>query len=154
MQRLVFLYALISFPLLAMEPHCDLIAKNIGTIKKTEMDTCWKSCQSNDSCDGAVFISGWNRCFLKNEIKRKSSIKFFSEIKGKEASYDRDFTGKDLKKHVVDDVSKCRLKCDDEARCTGFTYIEGYRDCWIKHTAGRLIPKIFSCRVKEKKRKG
>ena len=136
----------------SFSPNCDLIGSNLKSQKGTTQQSCWGACESEEKCRGVVFVSGWKRCFLKSSVKRKASLKFFSEIRSGESGYNLDFTGKDLVRHVTSTKEECRDKCLNEKKCTGFTYLEGYRDCWIKHTKGRLFEKIFYC--KEKKEKG
>ena len=140
----------VSTAAFSFSPQCDLIGENLKSLKGTTQQLCWGACEADKKCRGAVFVSGWKRCFLKSNVKRKASLKFFSEIKSGNSGYDLDFTGKDLIRHVTSNKEECRLKCRDEQKCTGFTYLEGYRDCWLKHTKGRLFNKIFYCQIKEK----
>ena len=134
--------------LLAMDAQCDLIGPNLNSVKKTTKARCWQNCEDLQECQGAVFISSWNRCFLKSTVKRKASVKMFSAIKGGEGSYDRDYSAKDMKRLVFAKVDQCREACAKEETCSGFTYIDGYRDCWLKRGKGKVFEKVFFCKVK------
>ncbi|SMF56470.1 PAN domain-containing protein [Pseudobacteriovorax antillogorgiicola] len=132
--------------------HCDLIGENLKNIKQSSKETCFKFCNDEEACLGAVFISGWNRCFLKKIVKRQARLRLYSWMRDGEGAYDKDFSGKDLKRFVVADKGLCQEKCESMSQCTGFTYLEGYRDCWVKHTSGKLFEKIFYCSVKDNKK--
>ena len=148
MKQLI-LASLTLAPLLsAMDKHCDLIGDNKRGFKTDSGEICWGACSEDRGCLGAVFISSWNKCFLKSKIKRKASLRLFSEKKGDVGNYDQDFSAKDMKRLVVANVKNCRDACLQNQMCSGFTYLEGYRDCWLKKGSGRLFPKVFFCKEK------
>jgi hypothetical protein len=61
---------------------------------------------------------------------------------------DYDHSGKDIKRLVLDEAKACAKACREEKACAAFTFIDGYRVCWLKKTGGRLRPKVFHCGVK------
>lgn len=142
----IFIFLFLNPILLeAMDRGCDLVGKNIGSSKAKSQLECEKQCVSNHGCQGAVFITGWERCFLKAEVKRKVFITLKSAIKGEDIQKNHDFSGKDFKQTDESSAIDCQEKCSKTANCTGFTYIDGYRTCWIKQTKGKLFEKVFYC---------
>ena len=132
----------------AMEKNCDLLGSHVFKKTVDSPKRCKKMCVDRGDCKGSVFISGWNKCFLKGDIKRKTKVTMISGIKGQPTMRDMDFTGKDDKQISVKKVKKCKESCLSRPQCTGFTFIDGYQTCWLKKTPGKLISKIFFCWVK------
>lgn len=128
--------------------HCDLIGKELRSLSRTQKDTCKDQCLKDPACQGAVFISAWNKCFLKSEVKREHKVIMSSGLKNGTLKKAHDFSGKDYKKLDLGDSDKCQKACQQEGQCIGFTYIGGYRTCWLKRTTGRIFPKTFYCFAK------
>ncbi len=128
-----------------MEENCDLLGKNMQSLKSTTMESCQATCIANSNCLGAVFISGWNQCFLKSKVKRKVTLVLKSALREGVIQIDYDFSGKDLRQLDKANAALCQLACQQTKECKGFTYLEGYRSCWIKSTHGKLFKKIFYC---------
>ena len=132
-----------------IKKNCDLIGAKTVNFKSSSERECLKKCQSEASCQGMVFISGWKRCFLLDKIKREASLRMFSGEKGGKGKYNHDYSGKDLKRLAFSKKSKCQQACKEDKDCIGYTYLEGYRDCWIKNTRGKLFEKTFYCWQKQ-----
>lgn len=133
------------------EKYCDIPGNNISSLSKTTKEICKKNCDSDSQCKGFTYISGWRKCFLKKKVSKSFRIRFYSGEKDKSgkivnAKYDHDNSGKDIKRLAnIDEKSKCLKACEDSGSCGAFTYIEGYRDCWLKKGGGRNYEKIFYC---------
>ncbi|MFK7874006.1 MAG: PAN domain-containing protein [Oligoflexales bacterium] len=152
MKTVVFIVVFLSQEVfsknLNVDVGCDLIGDHLKTLKKDlSKETCQQLCASHRLCDGFVFVSGWNRCFLKKNIQRQVRVRMISGRKNQKGRENFDFSGKDIKQLSASTVKKCRNMCRHEVLCHGFTYIEGYSTCWIKRE-GDLRQKVFYCGVK------
>lgn len=150
MLKILLLIAFFISNTAAFSSGCDLVGKTYDSISKTNLEHCFQSCKSNKICKGAVFISNWNKCFLKSEIRRKVKINMYSKVMATEgvAQKDRDSTGKDLKNLLVKSSEECEKACKQEPACSSFTYIDAYSSCWLKKNKAKLIEKKFSCFIK------
>lgn len=137
-------------PLVFAEADCDLpLAKNLKSLSLQTHEACRKHCQdSGSSCAAWVFVSGWNRCFLKAEpTKRKVKLIFEAGFREDATiSLRSDSSGKDLRRvSGVKDAKQCQKHCKAESQCGSFTYMNGYGDCWLKYPGGNLYGKQFHC---------
>jgi len=155
------LIALTTTPLAAstieITENCDIPGGNIKNLKSASPSTCRDECNKLESCKGFTFISGWNRCFLKRKISRKVSLKIHSgEVINQKNGRTMDLTGpnidipgKDLRKVPNTKTPEiCSDLCLKEPKCVAFSYLDGYRDCWLKDRSGRRQTKTFSCGIK------
>jgi hypothetical protein len=145
-----------STPQATLQAHCDISGS--GTAQAApDAATCRERCLSHAPCAAFVFVSGWNRCFLKEKAARIAALlRFYAgriAVDGQtrrvaDAGYDRDDSGKDMRKlpHTAS-AAACAAACLGEAGCLAFAYLEGYGDCYLKATHGIVRDKIFSCGV-------
>ncbi len=133
-------------------PHCDLPqAKNVADALKAEsVDACEVHCAGVDKCRAYVFISGWNRCFLKGEPGKQAKLRFYAgEVRNGavlESAFDRDYSGKDLRRVThVKSGELCGKECLGEPKCKAFAHLGGYDDCWLKSSVGTAREKVFTC---------
>lgn len=140
-----------------LSKNCDLPAASLASLKKSTVDECQKTCEDHKNCAAFVFVSGWQRCFLKESAARQARIQLLSGELSSEANrafdkkdikVDFDHTGKDLERIVLDKVEDCAKACLARSDCYAFTYIDGYRVCWLKAGGGKFQEKIFQCGVK------
>ena len=69
-----------------------------------------------------------------------------SGLKGKnEILKDKDSSGKDIKNLTLSTAGDCKKACDLNDACLSFTYIDGYRSCWLKKGEAKLHSKVFHC---------
>ena len=142
-------------PLLAAQPlevrdHCDLpLATTIRSVKTKDVLTCQIQCQEDLACKLFVFVSGWQRCFLKMGKDKQFSVKFFTGVKlrGKidRIDEDTDISSGDILRVDDTNLAQCKEKCRTTSACKAFTWIAGYRTCWLKNEATPRKPKIFYC---------
>ncbi|MEZ4743523.1 MAG: PAN domain-containing protein [Bdellovibrionota bacterium] len=149
---------------------CDLPGDNIGSSKLNTPEACKDKCLADKKCQGFVFISGWNRCFIKQKYLRLVKLKMSSGqiIENQQDAADAhnskgmrkvklfgdrvDHSSKDLKRvSNIENLDKCGQRCLQEERCYAFTYLDGYRDCWLKGKGGSPRDKIFYCGIKTSK---
>lgn len=149
MKRLILILMFIT-DTVALSGGCDLVGDNLKDISRTNEESCFNFCKRNNLCLGAVFISHWNKCFLKRSIKRKVSLTMYSKLMGQTspAQADTDSTGKDIKNVTVKSASLCDKACRANEKCTSFTFIDAYQSCWLKSAEAKLVSKKFSCFVK------
>jgi len=126
-----------------------LLKTSMSATSRVKQDLDRQACDSDASCRGFTFVSGWNRCFLKSKIARFAILRFVSAAKGGSPQPDFDNTRKDLRRviHLKTPLA-CSRACGSEPKCTGWTYLDGYGDCWLKSGVGRLKPKVFYCGTK------
>lgn len=137
---------------------CDLPGNDLGgkdgSSKEVSVEACEQRCASHSQCAAYVFISGWNRCFLKAKAGKSVPVRFYAgtmkDGKIADAGFDRDYSGKDLRRveHVASGEA-CGKTCEAEPQCRAFAYIGGYSDCWLKKDVGTRREKVFSCGVKK-----
>jgi hypothetical protein len=89
-------------------------------------------------------------------MNRTASLRFISgELDTKRGfdpgnlRVDSDHTGKDLERKVLDKPEMCAKACGDRQDCAAFTFLEGYRVCWLKAGGGRFLAKVFHCGTKK-----
>jgi hypothetical protein len=135
------------------EGRCDIPKGEMQVLKQTDLPKCKDACSLQAGCKGFVHISGWNRCRLLTLGQPQFAIRFHSSEKAenqlmKDPKIDHDYTGKDLRKVETKDLDLCLEACKNTKECLAVTYIEGYKACWLKKTAGRYLEKVFTCGVK------
>ncbi|MFW7380895.1 MAG: PAN domain-containing protein [Oligoflexus sp.] len=139
-----------------IKENCDIPSESISSKKMLSVLDCQKFCETEAKCRSFVFVSGWQRCFLKNQFAKQASIRFISadlpaaaKAEFSEASLhtDHDHSGKDLKRLVLEQAIECGRACQKQDDCNAFTFIDGYRVCWLKSAGGRLSKKIFYCGI-------
>ena len=128
------------------QTHCDLLGPNTKVLKKVASQSdCHNHCAQHDACQGYVFISSWNRCFLKSSIKRLTQVNLISGLPGQDAKVDYDHSGKDLRQVSTSNASGCESQCRKDSQCGAYTFIKGYQTCWLKKKSGSFRPKVFYC---------
>ena len=146
-------------PQATLQEHCDIAGA--GAPQKTaDAAACRDLCTTTATCAAFVFVSGWNRCFLKDKKARVATLRFYAGYIDAtaaarpvaEAGYDRDDSGKDMRSlpHTKT-AAACASACVDEPRCRAFAYLEGYDACYLKSTHGSLRAKVFSCGLVEER---
>ncbi|RZJ81286.1 MAG: hypothetical protein EOO20_25300, partial [Chryseobacterium sp.] len=135
--------------------NCDMPSASLQEIKTATREECQTRCLENEKCEGVVYITGWKKCSLKSSVKKQAKLRFISADMDAQHAYqkgsyklDYDHSGKDLQRLVLDSADQCGEACAGRADCSAFTYLEGYRVCWLKKTGGRPGEKVFSCSVK------
>lgn len=136
--------------------NCDMPSASIKESKAESQEKCEETCDQEKGCLGAVYITGWKKCSLKAETKKRAKIRFSSADMNEKHVYeagsfkiDNDHGGKDLERHVLNTADECGKACEGRADCQAFTFIEGYRVCWLKKAGGKLKPKVFHCSIKK-----
>lgn len=160
--RTALLLAVFASPSLAhsssweIKDNCDVATDSLKTIKSVSQDACQQACDGESSCQGFVYITGWKRCLLKSDMRKQAKLRFISgdmnEKHGFDASQlksDFDHSGKDLERKVVEQPELCAKACSERSDCQAFTYLDGYRVCWLKAAGGHLNEKMFRCGVKK-----
>lgn len=134
--------------------YCDMPGGNVDQMPAKDATSCAQNCVQQERCRGYVFISGWNRCFLKEKAGRTTKVRMYSGTIQRNPSvppavtqegYDLDHKAKDWQKKIVKRYEECREVCLATEGCDAFTMIEGYDTCWLKKGQARLQPKIFYC---------
>lgn len=135
--------------------NCDMPSASIKESKADSQEQCEARCDEEKGCQGAVYITGWKKCSLKADTKKRAKIRFSSADMNEKHVYeagsfkiDNDHGGKDLERHVLNSADECGKACEGRADCQAFTFIEGYRVCWLKKAGGKLKPKVFHCSIK------
>ncbi len=138
-----------------VKANCDLPEASLFETKAQSEEECKKLCADKAECGAALYITGWKKCALKKQGKKTARLKFQSAELGEGRVYqkgsykdDNDYTGKDLERLVLESADACGEACAKNAQCETFTYLDGYRVCWLKKTKGKFVPKVFSCLVK------
>ena len=134
-----------------IEKGCDIPGNNLRSSKEKSAESCANICGKDDKCKGFTFISGWNKCFLKTRVKTKAKVTMIAAHKNAafKLHHDHDNSGKDFKNVPLDSAELCIEECRKSSKCQGFSYIKGYRSCWLKKTQGRIFPKVFYCGAKK-----
>lgn len=128
------------------QSHCDLVGPNALVLKNLKKPLeCQLECEKNQSCQGYVFVSSWNRCFLKSSIKRLVKINLISGLPGQEAKVDHDHSGKDMRQESASNAAGCESLCSKDKTCGAYTFIKGYQTCWLKNKTGSFRAKVFYC---------
>lgn len=128
------------------QDHCDLLGPNAAVLKNlSSHKDCQGECVKMKNCKGYVFISNWNRCFLKSEVKRLTKVSMISGLPGEKAKLDHDHSGKDMRQEAAANARACDALCRKESACGAYTFIEGYQTCWLKKNPGSFRPKVFYC---------
>lgn len=135
--------------------QCDMPGPSLKDTKAEGREACEKLCAEQAECKGALFITGWKKCSLKANTKT-ARLQFISgELDAqhgyKVGSYkvDNDHRGKDLERKVLASADECGKACAENAGCGAFTYLDGYKVCWLKKPGGTFNPKIFSCSLRK-----
>lgn len=157
--KIIIFLTLLSFLALS-EPitNCDIPTGTLTSKSSSDIASCMELCNKNKLCLGVTFISGWNRCFLKNNNKIKKGIRFYSGIIAApvngvrnivEEAYDIDYPVGDIKKNEdYKTYEECKNACKDYDKCLAFGFIEGYNLCWFKNKHHKKVTKVFYCEVK------
>ena len=149
--------------------NCDIPGSAYQSFHTEIAKGCLDKCQNDRRCVAAVHVSGWNRCFLKEQFSRFADLTmisgFISTDSGTgshlannqpativdrrtfgELRMDYDSTGKDIRRlSPVESATVCQSHCAKESACDSFTYLDGYRDCWLKAAGGKERRKVFTC---------
>ena len=137
-----------------VEADCDITGTDLRTSKEGSAEDCSKACESDGGCRGWSFISGWNKCFLKSNMKSKTKVRMYAGIVDRSKNpavvlqdgWQKDNSGKDFRRIApLKDHRECSTECINDERCKAFVFIEGYQVCWLKQSAGRMYDKVFSC---------
>jgi len=138
------------------KPNCDMPATSLKELKTESQDKCQQVCDETEGCKGIVYITGWRKCSLKADGKKQATMRFISgELNDKHVyepgsfKTDNDHSGKDLERIVLDVPDQCGKACESRADCQAFTFIEGYRVCWLKKKGGKFSDKVFHCGFKK-----
>jgi hypothetical protein len=157
MRYLTLLFFLLSSHLalgaVVVSSDCDANGKTLKEYPSPAGEACAKDCDAMPECGGFTFVSHWNHCALKKNVTRTNPVKMtsgeFVTKDGKRTlaseSANADHKGKDWRKFVLKTASECRDQCQNHVACIGFTFIGGYDICWLKNTAGKIVPKTFYC---------
>ncbi len=136
--------------------NCDLPGPSIKETKTATEEDCQKLCADDAQCKASLFITGWKKCSLKSDGKKTARLKFISGELPENRVYskgafreDEDYTGKDLERLVLASADECGEACAKNDACKSFTYLDGYRVCWLKKTLGKYNPKVFRCSIKK-----
>ena len=139
-----------------IKDNCDVGSESLKTLKSVSQDDCQQSCAEEKQCAGFVYITGWKRCLLKDQMKKTAKLRFISGELDEKRNFaagnlklDFDHSGKDLERKVLDQPEMCADACRQRADCHAFTFLDGYRVCWLKAGGGHLNAKMFRCGVKK-----
>jgi hypothetical protein len=160
-----YLRAILAFACIAVvqpergfsEGSCDIPGSTLASEAKGDAEACRAACKAEEKCRAFVFVTGWNRCFLKAKADRQVPLRMHAgqlidesaRIMGPIAA-DHDESGKDLRRvSGVKSAPACAALCVEEPACKAFAFLDGYGDCWLKGNKGRLRPKTFTCAVME-----
>ncbi len=155
-RSLCLVFVFLSSNALAWEskPNCDNPSPVVKDSKATSLEDCQAQCDGNAECKAVVFVSGWKKCWHKKAAKQ-ANLRFISGEMPADHSFavgaykvENDHTGKDLKREVLGSADECGKACEGNKDCQAFTYLEGYKVCWLKKAGGHFNPKIFYCAAK------
>ena len=130
---------------------CDIPTSPLSTVAAADVNACEALCAASDACGAYTFVSGWDRCKLFAPTTRHVGVRITAGLVANGVvtaqQEDHDNTGKDLESVPRDlpDANACGAACVATAGCVGFSYVEGYRSCWLKRTEGVLVSKAFRC---------
>jgi PAN domain len=135
--------------------QCDMPGPSLTKTKAEGREACEKLCSERADCKAALFITGWKKCLLKADTKT-ARLQFISGELDAQRTYtpgsfklDNDHRGKDLERKVLGSADECGKACSENAGCGAFTYLEGYRVCWLKKPGGTFNPKVFTCSLRK-----
>lgn len=137
-----------------VQEDCDYPGSTFSVKPLKTPKDCLSLCNNTDNCLGFVFVSGWNRCQLKSKIFRKVPLTITAGIPDEKQTYEifpmMDARGPDLRSELVNDVKACQKTCQQEIKCKGFVFLDGYRTCWLKKALKSKKPyaKRFYCGAK------
>ena len=155
--KFVLIVFIFAYPIIYLNAgittYCDIPTGNIESITVTTPEACLSLCEKKTACAAATFISGWNKCFLKNTNKKILGVRFYSgiidrsnEMKVIEEGYDIDYPVGDIKKiDGLKNHNDCKETCLKEPDCRAFSFIERYNSCWLKNRHNKKQIKIFYC---------
>jgi PAN domain len=135
------------------QKDCDIAGAAISSKPSPNAEQCEQLCQQTTACLSYVFISGWNRCFLK-DIKKITPLTIAAGKKNDDGTMTHwdhhDIGGRDLLSLKAKNIGECEKKCSEDTRCVGFAFLDGYQTCWIKDKlkSGKPYPKVFFCGTK------
>jgi len=139
-----------------VKENCDVPGESLQIINSLSQKECQRSCDNEKNCKGFVYITGWKRCLLKDQMNKQVKLQLISgeldenrKFDGGRLKFDSDHTGKDLERKVLDQADLCAEACISRADCQAFTFLEGYRVCWLKAGGGQLKEKTFRCATKK-----
>ncbi len=121
------------------------------------VEDCQKQCVEDKACQAFNFVSGWNRCFIKARLGKTFKVSLSSGTVLTSASGSRqvgeikshfDLKARDLRKLETKTVDACAQNCLVSEDCFAFTFIDGYKICWLKEKQKAWIPKTFYCGTK------
>src|SRR6478735_4857052 len=61
-----------------IKDNCDVPSESLKTIKSVSQDECQRNCDSDNTCKGFVYITGCNRCLLKDQMNKQAKLQFIS----------------------------------------------------------------------------
>jgi hypothetical protein len=133
--------------------NCDVPNDSLKVLEKVSREDCQAACEEQSECKGILYITGWQRCTLKTRMDRTARLKFISGEMDDKRAYSLhegfDHSGKDRERQVLDSADACGKACGASPDCAAFTYLDGYRVCWLKNKGGRLRAKNFLCGVRK-----
>lgn len=130
---------------------CDIPTPILTTVPADDVEACEQACTATAGCGAYTFVSGWDRCKLHAPTDRHVAVRILAGVVANGVALtpapDHDHTGKDLERAPRDlpEASACAAACVATTGCVGYSYVEGYRSCWLKQTEGALVPKTFAC---------
>jgi hypothetical protein len=131
--------------------RCDIAGPNLASLAAPDADACERACAARADCAAFTFISGWDRCQLEAAAEPRVTVRLAAAtvVEGElgAVEWDRDHKGADMEDAPRDlaDVGGCARACESTTGCLGYSYVDGYRACWLKKAAGSLVPKTFLC---------
>ena len=137
---------------ISKQTNCDIPGPALSSQHTKDADQCSGLCQNELRCRSYVFISGWQRCFLKSQNK-VTSLTIAAGKKNDDGSITQwdhhDLVGRDMRSARAKDVDECGSICTQDTKCVGFAYLDGYQTCWLKDQlkSGKPYAKTFSCGV-------
>lgn len=142
--------ACVSLPLAHADIHCDIPGEAFASKSAASAQACEDACQGNAECTRWVYVSGWGRCSLKKVGNVSRRLRIWAAQAGSVVVQDHDHSGKDFKKiSQISSAEACLKQCTDATGCQGMAYLDGYKDCYLKNTAGKLVPKTFFCGIRQ-----
>uniref|UniRef100_A0A3Q2D220 Apple domain-containing protein n=1 Tax=Cyprinodon variegatus TaxID=28743 RepID=A0A3Q2D220_CYPVA len=141
-------------------PNTDIPGSNIEKLKSVSPEHCQVLCSANPQCTYFSFSSDDFSCYLKNNqrvLTAKPKKGTTSGIPARFCQLDDnwvkqlyqgvDFRGSDFEKELMDDAELCQRKCDEDATCQFFTYVDQtfsdsayWRRCYLKRVITMPAP--------------
>uniref|UniRef100_A0A3Q2D1Y0 Apple domain-containing protein n=1 Tax=Cyprinodon variegatus TaxID=28743 RepID=A0A3Q2D1Y0_CYPVA len=145
---------------LLLFPNTDIPGSNIEKLKSVSPEHCQVLCSANPQCTYFSFSSDDFSCYLKNNqrvLTAKPKKGTTSGIPARFCQLDDnwvkqlyqgvDFRGSDFEKELMDDAELCQRKCDEDATCQFFTYVDQtfsdsayWRRCYLKRVITMPAP--------------